>query len=119
MIQHHYYGNAKLNYFEILSHCTQNGCRQKSINSKQLRLWKKRYPYSLIIGVQTGTSTMETNVYVPQTEIPCDSKIPFLSIYNRLLLLRHWLIDVYSCSRLHSQELTNPISLDAFQLTNR
>ena len=58
---------------EIMKWCYQNGSHQY-INEQLVyksklvlvRMWRKGNPSALLVGVQTGTATMENNMEVPQ-----------------------------------------------------
>ena len=63
----HNQGNANQNYKEISPHTCQNYQNQQ--HKKQwvlLRMWRKRNLLALLVGMQTGASTMENSIEVPQ-----------------------------------------------------
>ena len=83
----HYQKNANLNHNEVSSHASQNGCYQKVYKEYMLeRVWKKVNPFTLLIGMQTSTSTMENRVLrflqKLEIELPYDPAIPLLGISN-------------------------------------
>ena len=52
-------------------------------------MWRKRYPLTLLGGMQTGAATVENSMKVSQktkniTELPYDSAIPLLGIYPKI-----------------------------------
>ena len=50
------------------------------------RLWRKRNPHSLLMGMQTGTATMENSMVVPQKlriELSYNPAIPLLGISEK------------------------------------
>jgi hypothetical protein len=53
----------------------------------QVRMWRKRnIPPTLLMGLQTGTTTLEINVEVPQIlkkDLPENPAIPLLGIYPK------------------------------------
>ena len=52
------------------------------------RLWRKRNPHSLLLGMQIAAATMETVwgfLNKLKIEIPCDPAIPLLGIYPKNL----------------------------------
>jgi hypothetical protein len=53
-------GKANHNYTDIPSHNSQNGSHQEEIPYKMLmRMWEKRNPHMLLVGMKTSASTME------------------------------------------------------------
>ena len=50
------------------------------------RVWRKRNPLTLLVGMQTSTATMENSVEIPlkklQIELPYDPAIPLLGIHT-------------------------------------
>ena len=62
----HYQKNANQNGHDVPSHAGQNGCYQKVYKQKMLvRVWRKGNPLTLLVGMQTGTATMEDSVEIP------------------------------------------------------
>ena len=54
------------NHNEVPSHTDQNGCYQKVYKQLMLeRVWRKKNPLTLLVGIQTSTVTMENNVKIP------------------------------------------------------
>ena len=62
-------------------------------------MWRKGNPHILLVGMQTGTATMEDSMEISQKikiELPYDPAIPLLSIYPKgmnnvfLHLLQHY-----------------------------
>ena len=49
-------------------------------------MWRKGNPRALLVGMQTGTATLENSVVFPQKlkmELPFDPVIPLLGIYPK------------------------------------
>ena len=49
------------------------------------RVWRKRNPLTLLVGMQTSTATMENSVEIPkklEIELPYDPAIPLLGIHT-------------------------------------
>ena len=62
----HYQRNANQNYSEIPPHIGQNGHHQKVYKQQILdRVQKKRNPLTLLMGMQTSTTTIENSVESP------------------------------------------------------
>ena len=60
-------GNANKNYNEMSPHTCQNGLNQQYKKRQVLvKMWKKRNPCSLLMGMQTGAVNMENSMEVPQ-----------------------------------------------------
>ena len=59
--------DANLNHTEIPLHTIENG-HHKQINKQKVleRLWRKWNPSTLLLGVQTGTATVENSMEFPQ-----------------------------------------------------
>ena len=58
--------DANENHNEILSHTGQNG-HHKQINKKVLeRMWRKDNLGALLVGMQTGASTVKNSMEFPQ-----------------------------------------------------
>ena len=60
----------------------------KSTKSQLLgRMWRKGNPSALLVGMQTGTVTVENSIEFPQKklnmELPFDPAIPLLGIYHK------------------------------------
>jgi hypothetical protein len=54
------------------------------------RIGGRRNTYSLLVGVQTGSTTMEISVGVPQKlkmELPQDPAIPLLGMYQKTVYI--------------------------------
>ncbi|WP_228811956.1 hypothetical protein, partial [Nocardia otitidiscaviarum] len=50
------------------------------------RVWRKGSPLTLLVGMQTGTATMENSVEIPkklEIELPYDPAIPLLGIHTK------------------------------------
>ena len=63
----HHQGNTNQNHNEIPPHACQNGYNQKHKKQKVLlRMWRKRNPCALLVGMQTGGATVEKSMEVPQ-----------------------------------------------------
>ena len=60
----HYQRNAHQNHNEVPSHTSQNGCYQKVYKQILERVWRKRNPLTLLVGMQTSTATMENSVEI-------------------------------------------------------
>ena len=68
-------------------HTGQNGHHNNQSN-KQVweRLWRKGYPSALLVGMQTGATTMEKSLESPQKikmDLPFDPAIPLLRLYPK------------------------------------
>ena len=62
----HYQRNANQNHNEVQFHTSQNGCDPKVCKQYMLeRVWRKGNPLALLVGMQTGTATMENSVEIP------------------------------------------------------
>ena len=80
-------GNANQTHSELSPHTCQNGYHQKE--HKLVRMWRKRYPFILLVGMQTGAATVENSMKVSQktkniTELPYDPATPLLGIYPKI-----------------------------------
>ena len=60
----HYQRNANQKHNEVPSHTSQNGCYQKVYKQILERVWRKRNPLTLLVGMQTSTATMENSVEI-------------------------------------------------------
>ena len=58
----HYQRNANQNHNDVPSHTSQNGCCPKIYKQVLERVWRKRNPLTLLVGMQTSTATMENSV---------------------------------------------------------
>ena len=50
------------------------------------RMWRKRYPLALLVGMQTGVATLENDMEVPhkiKIELPYDPPIALLGTYPK------------------------------------
>ena len=48
------------------------------------RLWRKGNPFTLLVGMQTSTATMENSVEIPlEIELPYERAIPLLGIHTK------------------------------------
>ena len=62
----HYQRNANQNLNEVPLNASQNGCYPKVYKQEMLeRVWRKGNPLTLLVGMQTGTATMENSVEIP------------------------------------------------------
>ena len=64
----HYQRNTNQNHSEIQSQAGQNGCYQIVYQKKKKmleRVWRKRNPLTMQVGMQTSTATMENSVEIP------------------------------------------------------
>ena len=62
----HYQRNANQNHNEVAFHASQNGCYQKAYKQQMLeRVWRKGNPRTLLLGMETSTTTMENSVEIP------------------------------------------------------
>ena len=61
-----YQRNANQNQNEVASHVGQNGCYQK-VKKQQIleRVRRKGNPLTLLVGMETSTTTMENTVEIP------------------------------------------------------
>ena len=53
-----------------------------------MRMWRKGYPFALLVGMQTGAATVENSVEIPQKvkkDLPFHPEIPLLGIYLKEL----------------------------------
>ena len=58
--------DANYNHNEVPSHTSQSG-QHKQIHKQMLeRMWRKRNPNALLVGMQTGEATVENNMEFPQ-----------------------------------------------------
>ena len=58
--------NANQNHNEVPSHVGQNGCYQKVYKQQMLEsVWRKGNLLTLLVGMQTGATTMENSVEIP------------------------------------------------------
>ena len=63
----HHQGNANQNHNKISPHTSQNGYNQKHKKQQVLaRTWRKRNPYAVLVGMQTGAASVEDTMEVPQ-----------------------------------------------------
>ena len=60
-----YWRNANQNHYEVSSHSGQNGHLQEVYKEMLERVWRKGNPLTLLVGMQTGTATMENSTEVP------------------------------------------------------
>jgi hypothetical protein len=59
-------GNANQNHTKILPHPCQNDYHQEHQQQQMLaRMWGKRNPHTLLVGMQASTTTLENNMEVP------------------------------------------------------
>ena len=58
--------NANLNHNEISLHTHQNGYYYKDKKQALERMWRKGNPQTLLVGMQSGASTMENSMEIPQ-----------------------------------------------------
>ena len=59
-------GNANQNYNTVSPHTCQNGKNQKHKKQVLVRMWRKRNPCALLVGMQTGAATVEDSLESPQ-----------------------------------------------------
>ena len=58
--------DANSNHNEVPTHTSQSG-QHKQINKQMLeRMWRKRNPSALLVGMQTGAATVENSMEFPQ-----------------------------------------------------
>ena len=63
----HYQRNENQNHNEVSSHAGQNGYYPKIYKQKMLeRMWRKRNPLTLLVGMQTSTAAMENSVEISE-----------------------------------------------------
>jgi hypothetical protein len=55
-------GNANQNHTKIPPHPCWNSHHQKHHNQVLTRMWGKRNPCTLLVGVQAGATTLEKNL---------------------------------------------------------
>ena len=80
-------GKRNQNYSEKLPHTGQNGYSQRYKKQQTwARMWKKRNPCTVLVGMQSGTATKENGMEAPQkiknrtTDNPV---IALLGIYSK------------------------------------
>ena len=62
----HFQRNANQNHNKLPSHTSQNVCHPKVYKKYKLeRVWRKRNPLTLLVGMQTSTAIMENSVEIP------------------------------------------------------
>ena len=62
----HYQRNANQNHNEVPSHTGQNGCYQKTLQTINDGAGvEKRNPLTFLVGMQTGTATVDNSVEIP------------------------------------------------------
>ena len=62
----HYQRNANQNHYEVQFHASQNDCDPKVYKQHMLeKVWRKGNPFTLLVGMQTSTATMENSVDIP------------------------------------------------------
>ena len=62
----HYQRNANQNHNKVPFHTSQNGCYPKVYKQSMLeKVWRKGNPFTLLVGMQTITATMENSVEIP------------------------------------------------------
>ena len=62
----HYQRNANQNHNEVPFHVSQNDCDPKVYKQHMLeKVWRKGNPFTLLVGMQTSTATMENSVDIP------------------------------------------------------
>ena len=62
----HYQRNVNQDHNEVPFHTSQNGCYSKVYKQYMLeRVWRKRNPLTLLVGMQTSTAAMENSVEIP------------------------------------------------------
>ena len=66
MIITYHQGNTNQNYNEISPHTCQNSLNQQHKKQVLARMWRKRNPHALLVGMQTGAATVEKSMEVPQ-----------------------------------------------------
>ena len=60
-------GNTNQNHNEIPPHTSENGENEQDRKQQMLeRMWRKRNPLALLVGMWTGAATLENYVEVPQ-----------------------------------------------------
>ena len=77
----HYQRNANQNHNEVSSHASQNGHHLKVYQQQILeRVWRIGNPLTLLVGMQTGTATVEDGMEIPLKKLgikpPYDTAIP-------------------------------------------
>ena len=62
-----YLKDANRNHSEISLHTSQNGHPEQIDKQQELEsLWRKENPSALLVGMQTGATTMENSMEFPQ-----------------------------------------------------
>ena len=100
----HYQRNANQNHNEVPSHAGPNGCHQKIYKQYMLeRVWRKRNPLTLLVGMQTSTATMENSVEIPYktgNRTPYYPEIPPLGIH-----IKETRIERDTCTPVYTEAL--------------
>ena len=62
----HYQRNENQNHNEVSSHTGQNAHHQKVYKQQMLeRVWRKGNHFTLLVGMQTDTTTIEKSMEIP------------------------------------------------------
>ena len=95
----HYQGNANQDNEEVLSHFGQRGLQ--AVNAGEDA--EKREAPTLLLGMQTGTGTMENNVEIKlEIKMPKDPVIPLLGIHNKKPELKETHVPCVHCSTVYN-----------------
>ena len=80
----------------------QNGCHQKVLRKQMLvRIWRKRNPCALLVGMLIGAATTENSMTffkILKTELPSSATIPLLLLEAKLLKINRF---VNYCNKIH------------------
>ena len=71
---------------EIPPHTGENGHHKQSNKQVLERLWRKRNPGALLVGMQTGAATVENSIDFLKKlkmELPFDLAIPLLGLFPK------------------------------------
>ena len=83
----HYQRNANQNHNEVPLHASQDGCYPKVYKQYMLeRVWKKGYPLTLLVGMQTSTALWRRVwrfLEKLEIELLYDPVIPLLGIHTK------------------------------------
>ena len=90
-IKKKYQRNVNKNYNELSPHTGEHGRHQKIYKQYILeKVWKKGNPLTLLVEMQTGTTTVEESMEVPKKlkiELLYDLAIPLLGTYLEKIIM--------------------------------
>jgi hypothetical protein len=104
-LQCHKKEKKKKNYTKIPSHPSQVGHHQENKQQMLVRIQEKRQSHTLLVGMQTGTTTISMEFFQKlKIDLPRDFTVPLLRIYPKdckSIYKRDTCTPVY-CSSLHN-----------------